>query len=435
MKILILTTSNPTINAGIVASDLYHGLTNIDRNNVRIVTKVWDKYIDKNIIPIDSYFDRLWNLSVRIKNNLLNSLLGIDVYSKPKINMNPDYCIQNYDQTITFYKTKKILKRANFIPDAIIVLFMPHFLSYKNLYELNMITKAPIYMYLMDMAPFTGGCHYAWDCKGYLNQCGNCPGFFSNSSHDQSSANWNFKNKYIKKTNISAIAGTEWQYRQLQNSSLFIDKPKHKILLSINDKIFRPGNKETARNTLKLPIHKKIIFFGAVNQGDRRKGIKELVESLIILKSKISDLSQIHLAIAGIGNSELYDNLPFEYTNLGHLNHFQLATTFQAVDVFVSPSLEDSGPMMVNQSIMSGTPVVAFEMGVAVDLVISGKTGYLAKFGDCIDLSLGLEKVLKLTNKESIVYSKNCRQTAIDLFTNNIQAENFMKVVENKYII
>ncbi|HEY5124202.1 MAG TPA: glycosyltransferase [Ignavibacteria bacterium] len=77
------------------------------------------------------------------------------------------------------------------------------------------------------------------------------------------------------------------------------------------------------------------------------------------------------------------DSLPFEYLYLGYVdNTFGIASAFQAADVFVCPSIEDSGPIMINQSIMCGTPVVVFEMGVATDLVETGITGFRAKNKD-----------------------------------------------------
>ncbi len=32
-------------------------------------------------------------------------------------------------------------------------------------------------LYMMDMAPMTGGCHYAWDCEKYKMKCGGCPAY------------------------------------------------------------------------------------------------------------------------------------------------------------------------------------------------------------------------------------------------------------------
>jgi len=60
----------------------------------------------------------------------------------------------------------------------------------------------------------------------------------------------------------------------------------------------------------------------------------------------------------------------------------KLMEVYKAADLFISSSVEDSGPLMVNQSIAAGTPVAAFNVGVANDLVIDGKTGVLAPLYD-----------------------------------------------------
>ena len=271
MKILILSNSHPYRTAGIVAKDFLDGLKEIDGNEVKLVVRVWDNYQDKNIIPIDGFFK---HNQKRIFRKGINGLKRLGFFRKEIIKTNRDYSVQDYDQTTTYYPTWRILKKAGFTPDVILVLFMQNFLSYKNLYELNHLLKAPIFLYMMDMAPMTGGCHYAWDCSGYLKKCGCCPAMFSNDMMDQSYINWQYKKQLIEKTDIRAIAGTEWTYRQLQKSSLFQNKNKHKILLPVNENIFYPADKASIRKKLSLPLNKKIIFSGAVSFAEKRNDIR-----------------------------------------------------------------------------------------------------------------------------------------------------------------
>lgn len=432
MNILILTTQHPYKTSGIVALDLYRALKTANGNDVRILTKPWDSYQDKSIIAINSRLEEYWkkliNLPKRILNGFRRELLNDQLKEKNK--SNPDYHFQGIDQTITYCDTHKLLKHVDFIPDAIIVLFMTSFLSFKNLYELNQATNAPIFLCMMDMAPMTGGCHYAWDCDGYHNKCGKCQGLFSDKDNDLSRINWEFKKKYIDLTNLTAIAGTEYQYQQLQKSSLYAEKKKEKILLSIDPNLFKPGNKASARKYFGLPVKKKILFFGATNIKIKRKGFLELVQSLNILKTVNPNL-ELHIAIAGRAETELTTNIPFSYSILGHLNHENLAKAFQAADLFLCPSIEDSGPMMINQSIMSGTPVVAFEMGVALDLVISNKTGYLAKLKDSTDLAVGVTKILSLKDLDYKKMCENCRAIALKECAPEIQLSRLNDLIEN----
>jgi len=427
-NILILSNSHPYKAAGIVALDLYKGLKKNEQNNVKLLVNVYDKYSDKNIISIQTSVQSKIKWIFRKFRNVLNRL---EIYKSKLKKTNRDYSIQDYYQTKTYWSTDKILKKAGFKPDIVIVLFMQSFLSFKNVYEINQITKAPVFLYLMDMAPFTGGCHYAWNCENYMNKCGKCPAYKTNNEIDQSTKNWEYKKQYIEKTNITAIAGSEWLYIQLKKSSLFKNKAKQKILLSIDSELFKPNEKNKAREYFNLPVDKKVIFFGAVSYGSKRKGYVELINALKVLKENSDEnlIQNIHLVIAGKGNSKLTDDFPFTCSFIGYLTHEKLAKAFQAADVFVSPSIEDSGPMMINQSIMSGTPVVAFEIGVAIDLVITKKTGYRAILRDSADFANGVRYILNLDIIEYNEISTNCRNLGLKSCNSTTQINKFIDIL------
>lgn len=200
--------------------------------------------------------------------------------------------------------------------------------------------------------------------------------------------------------------------------------------MSIDEKKYGIADKNKTRLDLNLPCNKKIIFFGAVRIAEKQKGYIELIEAFKILSKKIEDSTKIHLAIAGNISPDYNEVLPFSYTSLGYLNYDNLSKAFQSADVFVSPSIEDSGPMMVNQSIMSGTPVVAFEMGVALDLVHNGVTGYRAKYKDCNEFAEGIFNILELDNASYIQMSNKCRELGLKLCHQKVQSSMFMKLFE-----
>jgi len=199
MKILIITTSNPYKTAGVVALDIYKGFNAVNINEVKILVKAWDKYPNKNIKSLESRFTHNKN---RVYRKVIKFLTELKFITPKNNTTNYDYSVQDYDQTKTYYSTKRILKRIDFKPNIVLCLFMQDFLSFKNLAELNKKTKASIFLYMMDMAPMTGGCHYSWKCKGYEKHCGNCPALYSTEEYDQSRINWEFKKKYVS-INIS----------------------------------------------------------------------------------------------------------------------------------------------------------------------------------------------------------------------------------------
>ncbi|MBL8190117.1 MAG: glycosyltransferase [Acidobacteria bacterium] len=154
---------------------------------------------------------------------------------------------------------------------------------------------------------------------------------------------------------------------------------------------------------LHLPQDKKIIFFGATYLEDRRKGMPLLLEALAEVRARMDSATispdQIFLLVAGLNGHELLPRIPFAGKYLGQLNDdLTLALAYQSADVFVCPSVEDAGPMMIPEAMLCGTPVVAFHAGGAPDLITTGKTGYLARLADSADLASGILSLLETDN-------------------------------------
>lgn len=420
-KIVILTAVHTRKAAGIVAYDLMSALKGLG-HEVLIITnsRLEKKYEDT--VSVKGLLD---DLSTRIIDRV-NRSFGFETKSDKQ------YYMSGLNEKFTIRKARRIIKRLTFTPDGFIYLFPQKFLTAGDLYYLNDKTKAPIFWYMMDMAPMTGGCHYAWDCTGYTRQCGACPGIFSDNPKDKTNKNWKKKSAFIEKTNITPIAGSEWQYKQLKQSSLFKNKPHHKLLLPIDDRIFIPSDKITARKEFGLPLDKRLIFFGSVNANEYRKGFKELTTALSLLSDdrSFTGNEDIHLVIAGKFNKELNEGLAYSHSFLGFLDHDRLAQAFNASDVFVCPSIQDSGPMMINQSVMCGTPVVSFETGVAPDLVHTGVTGYCAKIGDTEDLAKGIKFVLGLSKHELEIMQRNCCELAKEFCNPQTTARQMVKYIE-----
>jgi glycosyltransferase involved in cell wall biosynthesis len=424
MNILIFNDTNPLQASGVVGLDLLNGFKNRGHNVKLIVNAYATNYPDGIVSAETQYLLRKKEILKRIRRRLnIGNAITTD----------PDYHIHELFEYKKKYNTTKLIRIAKFKADAIIVLFAKDFINTKNIYELSEKTNTPVYWLMYDMAPLTGGCHYAWDCVGYQNKCGNCPGLFSSNPFDITFKNLEYKKKYIDRTNIQLIAASEWQYRQAKLSSLFKDKTIHKILLSVDSTLFKPVDKEKLREELGIPLTKKIIFFGSVYMNHKRKGMQYLLEGLKYLKELIKGTSlenDIYLLIAGRKIEEIVEHLPFDYNFLGMLDNTKgIASAYQAADVFISPSIEDSGPSMINQSIMCGTPVVSFEMGVALDLVITGKTGYRAILKASDDLAKGIYSVLSMRKEKYDELSESCRKLALEFCAPEVQIERFESIL------
>jgi glycosyltransferase involved in cell wall biosynthesis len=436
MNILILNTHNPLNASGVVSSDLFRQLSD-NGHNVKLLVNSYDANYPEGIASLETSFSAKWKLfmeKVEWRLDKLKRFLKVDIKTDPR------YPFFILDEKKQFYSTKHILRAAGFKPDMIIILFAKGFLNAKNIFELRKYSGAEIFWLMFDMAPFTGGCHYAWECKGYQMDCGNCPGLYSTNPNDISNKNLSFKKKYFSKIIIHLLAGSEWQYNQAKASALFKNGPVYKLLLPINVSVFKPVDKEKHRMNLNLTPDRKIIFFGAVTLSEERKGMRYLIESLVKLNQMISETrpelkEKVLLLIAGKGFAGLEETLPFESKYMGYLdNTFGIASAYQAADVFICPSIEDSGPMMINQSIMCGTPVVSFEMGVSLDLVVTGVTGHRARLRDSEDMAKGLFNIISLNKTDYNKMADNCRDLGIRTCAPEIRLDFFENIMKGEQI-
>lgn len=361
--------------------------------------------------------------------NLISRLLSMSSKVLLRITSDQDYYFQNQCDSLQLCPDK-LARELGFKPDVIIVHWVSNFISASDIRELSLAYSVPVLWYLLDMAPLTGGCHYAWDCTGYSGECGLCPALRSINICDRSHKIWQKKNQALQGINLSVVAGSGWLERQANQASLFRYRSITKILLSVDAGVFSPVPKDIARQKLGLPADKKIIFFG--NQGLRikRKGMLQLVDALRLLASDHTfTREQVMIAVAGQLPRDF--ELPLDYLSLGYLTTDEmLALAYSAADVFVCPSIEDSGPMMINESIMCGTPVVSFEMGVAPDLVHTGVTGYRARLGDSEDLASGIRTILALSSEDAMIMSRNCRSVGLEFCHPQRQVDAFTAVIE-----
>lgn len=269
--------------------------------------------------------------------------------------------------------------------------------------------RCPIIWILMDQEPVTGGCHYSFGCDGFTRQCGNCPQLKNlRGPKDRTRVVWLRKQKHLSNIPLTFVAPTTWVAARVKESSLFRNHRVEVIPLAIDHTVFRPFDQQIARDLLHLPQDKKVIFFGASSLADRRKGIKFLLEAFQQLSSAVArdrpDLAEkILLLIVGRLDVDFRDSLPFPSQ---HVRYFHddvtLALAYQAADVFVCPSIEDAGPMMIPQAMLCGTPVAAFNSGGAPDLIETMKTGYLATYKDTSDLANGIYCLLTADNLAAI---------------------------------
>lgn len=336
-----------------------------------------------------------------------------------------------YDRGNAYPPTIRALKADVGKVDAIILHSITAYVAPEYVLDMQRSVGAKVFWYLMDAAPMSGGCHFAWDCGGISRGCGGCPALRSTTERDYSRRNWERKRQAVAKMDLTILAPTTEMLRLAKSSRMFHDKPAHLLMLAVDETVFRVARQSDARRRLDLPEDRPVIFFGADAINNERKGLHYLVDAVRIIAGSPLAVRRPMLVTAGRGNPT-FGELPFEHRHLGFLQGDEmLATAYQAADVFVSPSVEDAGPFMVNQSVMCGTPVVAFPVGVAPDLVVTGTSGYLVGEITSPALARSIEWVLSLP-KDGIERLRSATfEYARERLSALAQADHFARILSH----
>ena len=337
--------------------------------------------------------------------------------------VNMKYAPYNLFEHLDTYDPSDLLKVLPEKPTHIMVHWVSGYANAKYVRTLQELTGAKVYYWMIDEACLGGGCHYPWDCEGYKTGCENCP--MTQSGFIQKTIRRNFLHKlhYIP-SDAEVVLPTDMDRIRLEQSMIWKGHKWHKMLEIVNEETFYPSENTTElKKEFGLPLDKKLILFGSSFLDEERKGLRVLIEAL----QKI-DRSDVVCVVVGS-----QDKLDIKLPNIrmGRVDIPTLAKLYSVADIFVCPSLEDSGPQMINQSIMSGTPVVAFEMGVALDIVKTDETGYLAKWNDADDMAKGINQLLDMPLDKFKEMKKNCRSLAIASYSRNVQNDFIKSLLTN----
>ncbi len=296
------------------------------------------------------------------------------------------------------------------------------FLSLRDIRKL-IETGKPIVWTMHDMWAFTGGCHYSGTCDRFMQECGNCPFLKNQSPHDLSHRVLRKKARVYKDARITIVGSSRWMSGKAKESSLFQGFRIESIPIPVDTRLFCPGDKMQAREKLGLPKDRFLILAGAANMKDRRKGYHFLVNALQFLAKTLPGFSERSALVTfGKADGSADAGIPV-YSHHYLSDEKAIALLYQACDLFVLPSLEDNLPNTVIESLSCGIPVVAFRTGGIPEMIVHGKTGYLAGPGDSEDLAGGIEWLFAMPDRNAI--EKSCRDEALRTYSGEIAAEKY----------
>ena len=218
--------------------------------------------------------------------------------------------------------------------------------------------------------------------------------------NDLSAKVWRRKQKVLEGQKITFVACSRWLEGEAKASALLQGQRIVSIPNPIDTHVFRPSDKQKAREKLGLPADRKLILFVSQRVTNVNKGMRYLVEACNQLVEEDPELKEKAGVLVLGGHAEEIAPLfklpvfALDYVSDAH----QIATVYSASDVFVLPSLSENLPNTIMESMACGVPCVGFEVGGIPEEIDHQVNGYVAKYKDSDDLARGLHWVLSVAD-------------------------------------
>jgi glycosyltransferase involved in cell wall biosynthesis len=287
----------------------------------------------------------------------------------------------------------------------------------------------PAVLTLHDMWAFTGHCVYSFDCERWKTGCGHCPypDSYEPVQRDGTRIEHRLKRWSFLNSGLHIVAISRWMY-DLARESMLGSLPLHHIPNGIDLQAFKPLSRSAARQSLQLPTNKKIILYVAHRLADPRKGFDLLVKALARLPDKLRE--ECLLLVMGEAEAGLQAQVPMQAVFLGFVtDDRRKAEVFASADVFAFPTRADNLPIVLQESLACGRPMVSFAVGGVPDLVRDGVTGFLAPPEDVNCFAASLRRLLENGALREEMGSR-CRSVAEKEFSLELQAQRYVALFE-----
>jgi glycosyltransferase involved in cell wall biosynthesis len=258
-------------------------------------------------------------------------------------------------------------------------------------------TARPVVWTLHDMRPFTGGCHYAFECDGFASACGRCPNINGDDGREADPADPTHRMVERQRAlldrwggHLHLVTPSHWLAGEAARSRVLAGRPVSVIPNSVDIQTFRPLPKTEARSRLGLPPDGRLLVFVAHDLMEPRKGYAHVRQALPALSGGPST----RLLTVGKGRPPADSPIPHMHLN-GTDSAETLNLAYAAADVLVLPTLQDNLPNTVLEAFASGTPVAGYAVGGVPEHVLPDRTGALVPTGDAAALGGLLRRLIE----------------------------------------
>ena len=412
MRVLIVNTAERTGGAAIAANRLLHAL---NHNGVEARMLVRDRKTDS---PQVASIPPSWRLRAKFlwERGIIWLANGLSKRNLFQVD------IANAGTDIT---RMEAFKQA----DVIHLHWVNQgFLSLGDM-ERIMASGKPVVMTMHDQWYFTGICHYSGDCDKYQTQCSHCPMLTGGGiGTDLARRVYDRKRTIYSLKPMAFVGCSRWMADLARKSPLTQGHLVTNIPNAIDTDMFTPLDQAAAREHHALPADKRLLLFGAQRITDERKGFRYLKEACEHLVQNYPEQArQMGVVVLGGDAETVKSALPLPVYTVGYLsNEAEIAQLYNAVDLFVTPSLQDNLPNTIVEAMSCGTPCVGFNVGGIPEMISHEQDGYVARYRDSQDFAHGI--IWCLDDNRLTTLRQKARADALNTYSESAVASRYQEI-------
>lgn len=323
--------------------------------------------------------------------------------------------ITGYNGCFSHFSTKRLLNYIDeFKPDLIHLHELhAYFVNLKPLIEYIKMKRIPVIWTFHCEYMYTGKCGYAYDCEGFLRECGSCPSvrdYPKSLLFDRTKQMFRMKKELLRDLNFTIVTPSQWLADRVKTSFLK-EKPIRVIHNGIDTNgIFYPRNSEETKHLREYYSldERKIVLSVAPNIKNNRKGGSEIL--------KVAEkMSNLQFVLVGADESKRYSDNVLLIQRTG--NQEELARWYSLADVYLICSKRENFPTTCLEALSCGTPIVGIDAG-------GTKETAPYPYGKFVKSSIMLQK--EITDQlNSGLSGSEIRQKAVELYSKEVMCSNY----------
>lgn len=293
-------------------------------------------------------------------------------------------------------------------------------MSLKSLYKLSMLNKKIIWT-LHDMWPVTAVSPHLKDPNIYVSP-------WNNKEQKLVERVWNLKKSIYPQLKPILVGCSNWIKDKAKGSRLSENLKLTSIPNTIDTDKYSPDDKKKYNEYFTL-------VFGAVNTSDERKGFKQIIDAIEILKGRgVLDKLNIKIKVFGYLDErakKTIENLNLDY--IGYISSQQdMIDLYRKADCLVVPSLFENLPNTIMEAMSCALPSVAFDVGGIPEMIDDGVSGFISSVKDGGNgLAFNIEKLATLYHNDFDKYLDmcyKCRAKAVSEYSEEVVSCKYIEL-------